>query len=178
MGNPDLSTAEYAALRGTIRERGTVRVCAVLIGLSVWGTLVTAVLVTSLRAPALLVPFIILVATFEINFFVHTGVERIGRYLQVFYEEQTGTRGWETTTMSYGSRFPSGGLDPLFSIVFFAATLLNFLGFLTLPPARPIATAISLFAHLTFTYRIVVARRASAAQRALDLERFRNLLSK
>jgi len=178
MPNPDLSTAEYVALRATIRERGTVRMCAVLIGLAVWGGLVTALLIAGRPGPGMLVPIMVLVATFEINFFMHTGVERIGRYIQVFYEEQTDSKAWETTAMSYGARFPSGGLDALFSIVFFAATLLNFLAFLTTTPQSPGWLAISLLAHLAFNYRIVRARRASAAQRALDLERFRNLLSK
>ena len=175
MPNPDLSTAEYAALRATIRERGTLRLCAALVGLAVWGALLTALLIAGGPDPALLVPFVILVATFEINFFVHTGVERIGRYVQVLYEEKTDSRAWETTAMNYGARFPSGGLDPLFSMVFFVATLLNFL---TTAPTRPGWLAVSLLAHLAFSYRIVRARRASSAQRALDLERFRNLLSK
>ncbi len=178
MPNPDLSTAEYAALRATIRERGTVRLCAVLVGLAVWGGLLTALLIAGGPGPALLVPFIILVATFEINFFVHTGVERIGRYIQVFYEEKNDSRAWETTAMNYGARFPAGGLDPLFSMLFFAATLLNFIGFLTTAPARPGWMAVSLLAHLAFNYRIALARRAASAQRTLDLERFRNLLSK
>lgn len=178
MPNSDLIAAEYAALRATIRERATVRLCAVLIGLAFWGGLVVAVPAAAQPGPASLVPFIILVATFEINFFVHTGVERIGRYIQVFYEEQTDTKAWETTAMNYGARFPSGGLDPLFSVVFLAATLLNFLGLLAARPARPGWIAVSLLAHLGFLYRITRARRASAAQRALDLDRFRNLLSK
>ena len=149
-----------------------------MVGLAVWGGLLTALLIAGGPGPALLVPFIILVATFEINFFVHTGVERIGRYIQVFYEERNDSRAWETTAMNYGARFPAGGLDPLFSMLFFAATLLNFIGFLTTAPARPGWMAVSLLAHLAFNYRIARARRAASAQRTLDLERFRNLLSK
>ncbi len=81
-------------------------------------------LVVALRAAQLsgaiaLLPLLVLAATFEINFFVHTGVERIGRYLQVFYEERAGTTGWETTAMTYGAKYPSG-LDPLFSALFAA----------------------------------------------------------
>jgi hypothetical protein len=177
MPNPDLSTAEYAALRATIRERGTVRLCAVLIGFGVWGAVAAALLIAAPPGPAPLVPFIILVATFEINFFMHTGVERIGRYIQVFYEEHTDSKAWETTAMNYGARFPRGGLDPLFSIVFFAAALLNFFVFVMPVAAAPGWLAISLIAHLAFNYRIIRARQAAAAQRALDLERFRNLRS-
>ena len=58
-----------------------------------------------LQGAVTLVPFLILAATFELNFFVHTGVERIGRYIQVFFEEAGDSRGWETTAMNYGTRF-------------------------------------------------------------------------
>ncbi len=126
-------------------------------------------------AALLLRHFSVLAATFEINFFVHTGVERIGRYIQVFYEERAGSNGWETTAMNYGSTFSASGvLDPLFSILFFSAAVVNFLSSLAvdLPPGW---IAVSLVAHLAFNYRIVRARQASAAQRATDLERFRKL---
>src|SRR5918994_5670308 len=166
---------EYRSLRDTIRERGTVRVCAVLIGIAAWGALAIALLIAELRGAVTLVPFIVLVVTFEINFFVHTGVERIGRYLQVFYEERAGAIGWETTAMSYGAKFPSG-LDPLFSIVFAAATILSFFSALPVAAQRPGWIALSLVAHLAFAYRIVAAKRLAGAQRALDLDRFRSLL--
>jgi hypothetical protein len=170
------SDAEYQSLRHTIRERGTARLCAVLGGLVAWGALATAILIAQVDVRAALVPLLVLAGTFEINFFVHTGVERIGRYLQVFYEERAGAAGWETTAMNYGAKFP-GGLDPLFSIVFAAATALNFL--ITLLVAdRAGWAAVSLIAHLAFAYRIVSAKKRAASQRALDLDRFRSLLSK
>ena len=40
--------AEFEALRATIRERGTVRMCAVLGGLALWGALLVAVLAARL----------------------------------------------------------------------------------------------------------------------------------
>jgi hypothetical protein len=172
----DQSQAEYQSLRDTIRERGTARLCAVLVGLAAWGALAIALLITELEGGITLVPFLVLVATFELNFFIHTGVERIGRYLQVFYEERTGAIGWETTAMSYGAKFPSG-LDPLFSIVFAAAAILSFFSALPVAAPRPGWIVLSLLAHLAFGYRIVSARRLAAAQRALDLDRFRSLLS-
>ena len=168
------SQAEYQSLRDTIRERGTVRMCAVLGGLVAWGALAIALPLGELYGSVTLVPFVVLVSTFEINFFIHTGVERIGRYIQVFYEEREGAAGWETVAMSYGRKFPSG-LDPLFSMIFSAAAVLNFFG--SLPPAdrRPVWIALSLAAHLAFAYRIVSAKRLAASQRALDLDRFRSL---
>jgi hypothetical protein len=172
----DITEPEYRTLRDTIRERGTARLCAVLVGLVAWAALTIAVLVAELRGTVTLVPFLVLVGTYEINFFIHTGVERIGRYIQVFYEERAGAVGWETIAMNYGAKFPSG-LDPLFSIVFAAATSLNFFTLLLIHQ-RPGWNALSLLAHLAFAYRIVSAKKSSASQRALDLDRFRSLLSK
>ena len=173
----DSSLPEYQALRETIRERGTARLCAVLVGLIAWSALAIALLVAKLEGAVTLIPFVVLTATYEINFFVHTGVERIGRYLQVFYEERAGTIGWETTAMSYGATFPSRGLDPLFSIIFAVAASLNFVSALVAAERSPGWMALSFVAHLVFAYRIVAARRLAGAQRALDLDRFRKLLS-
>jgi hypothetical protein len=174
----DQTQAEYQALRDTIRERGTARLCTVLVGLVAWGALAIALLITELGGGITLVPFVVLAATFEVNFFIHTGVERIGRYIQVFYEERVGAAGWETTAMSYGAKFPTSGLDPLFSIVFAAATILNFLSALAVAERRPGWIVLSFVAHLVFGYRIVSAKKKAGAQRALDLDRFRSLLSK
>jgi hypothetical protein len=172
----DTTEAEYRALRDTIRERGTTRLCAVLVGLVAWAALTIALRIAELRGSITLVPFLVLVGTYEINYFIHTGVERIGRYIQVFYEERAGAVGWETIAMNFGAKFPSG-LDPLFSIVFAAATSLNFFSLL-LVGQRAGWNALSLLAHLAFAYRIVSAKKSAASQRALDLDRFRSLLSK
>lgn len=172
----DSGQAEFQALRDTIRERGTARLCAVLVGLVAWAALAIALLIAEIRGIVTLVPFLVLVGTFEINFFIHTGVERIGRYIQVFYEERTGAVGWETIAMKYGAKFPSG-LDPLFSILFAAATSLNFFTLLLIDE-RPRSNVLSLLAHLAFAYRIVFAKKSAASQRTLDLDRFRSLLSK
>jgi hypothetical protein len=174
----DWSQAEYQALRDTIRARGTARLCAVLGGLVAWGAIATALLIARLEGGVLaLVPLLVLAGTFEINFFIHTGVERIGRYIQVFHEEHAGAVGWETTAMNYGTKFPSG-LDPLFSTVFAAAASLNFFIPLFVAEWRPGGLALSLIAHLAFGYRIVGAKKLAVSQRALDLDRFRSLPSK
>jgi len=170
----DLSQAEYGALRDTIRERGTARMWAVLGGLAAWGALSAALLITETGGAMPLVTLVVLASTYEINFFIHTGVERIGRYIQVFYEERDVRAGWETIAMKYGAKFPSG-LDPLFSIVFAAAALVNFLGSLPAAGRRPGWVVLSLAGHLAFAYRMVSTRTAARSQRALDLERFRNL---
>ena len=170
-----VSDAEYGALRATIRERGTARLCAVALGLSVWGALATALLIAELSGAITLVPLLVLVATFEINFFIHVGVERIGRYLQVFFEERTGSIGWETTAMNYGTRFRGRGLDPLFSMIFVLASAVNFLSSFAVAERRPGWIVIALVAHLVFNYRIVRARQFSFAQRSIELEHFRAL---
>jgi hypothetical protein len=170
----DASQSEYQALRDTIRERGTARMCAVLGGIVAWGALAITLLVAGLDGSAGLVPLLILASTFEINFFIHTGVERIGRYLQVFYEERAAATGWETVAMTYGAKFPSG-LDPLFSMIFAAAAALNFLSSIAIAQRHVEWIALSLAGHLAFGYRIVSARKLAASQRALELERFRNM---
>jgi hypothetical protein len=172
----DHSPAEYQGLRATIRERGTLRICIVVAGLIAMTGLIVALRATQLSGVIALLPLLVLAATFEINFFVHTGVERIGRYLQVFYEERAGISGWETTAMNYGAKYPSG-LDPLFSTLFAAAATLNVLA--TLAVAHdPGWITLSFAGHLAFGYRIVSARALASAQRAIDLDRFRRLLSK
>ena len=172
-----LADAEYAALRATIRQRGTTRLYIVWGGVAAWGALILVALTQVPHPGRALIPLVVLAATFEINFFVHTGVERIGRYLQVFYEEASASVGWETTAMAYGGKYP-GGLDPLFANTFFSAMAVNFL--IAAPAAihQPGWIAISAIAHVALAYRIILARRAAAIQRTVDLDRFRSLGSR
>lgn len=170
---------EYRALRGTIRERGTVRVWLFLFGLVAWAGLVVATTALAVLPVATLLPLLVLDAVFEAVYGLHLGVERIGRYLQVFFEEEddttgSGTRQWEHTAMASGRAFPGSGADPLFSLVFGAAAVLNFMPVLLANPL-PIEIVVLGAAHLLFLVRIVVARRAAAHQRASDLEWFQRL---
>lgn len=170
----DLGQAEYRALRDTIRERGSVRMWITFAGFVAWGILALAILIGDVEGAGTLVPLVVLAASYEINFFIHTGVERVGRYVQVFYEEREGSTGWETIAMKYGATFPSG-LDPLFSPVFVTATILNLLVSLAAATRRPGWSVLAFAAHAVFAYRLVAARAAARSQRALDLERFRSL---
>ncbi len=182
----DLNRAEYEALRATIRERGSVRLCIILIGLAAWGALAIGLWAAGAERAVTLVPLLMLAATFEISFFIHTGVERTGRYIQVYYEEHSPQPStisgrpelvegrWETTVMNYGRSFP-GGADPLFITLFFIIAAINFLNSLTTATRRPGWVAISLVAHLILGWRFAIARRLSANQRTVDLERFRSL---
>ena len=120
MSITDLSPAEFEALRATIRERGTARLYVVIAGLASWSALAIALLAADLVGSITLAPLLVLAATFEINFFVHTGVERIGRYIQVFYEERAATNGWETTAMNYGTTFAAAAVSIRCSRFFFS----------------------------------------------------------
>jgi hypothetical protein len=113
-------------------------------------------------------------------------VERIGRYLQVFYEHEPGGPRWETTAMAVGPALPGGGIDPLFTAVFSGAVLLNLAptaaGLARLASGMPGAAVVvtwlavaSVLAHAGVLVRIVRARRAAVRQRAVELESYRAL---
>src|SRR5687767_15620404 len=94
---------EYAALRATIRERGTVRMALVPVIFISWAAIAVATAAVITVALSTVVPLMVLVAGFEGVFALHTNVERIGRYLQVFHED---SGGWEHVAMEFGQRFP------------------------------------------------------------------------
>ena len=163
---------EYSALRATIRERGTTRVWIFVIGLIGWAAL--TVVTAALASPpvAVLLPLLILAVTFEAVFALHVGVERIGRYLQVFYEADAS--GWEHAAMSFGR--PAGAIatDALFAIPFLTAALFNLAPILVANPV-PVEWVFVGGAHALFVLRVIVARAAAARQRAIDLARFQEL---
>src|SRR6188768_3854751 len=119
------SESEFTALRATIASRGTVRMALLPAVIFAWATLAIVVILFGDLPVAALPPLAVLVAGFESINALHVGVERIGRYLQVFYEGDSPVPAWETTAMAAGPRLPGGGVDPLFSLVFAAAALLN-----------------------------------------------------
>jgi len=125
----ELDRAEFQALRDTIRERGTRRVTLFWATTAFWATLLTAAIGLVAFAPTIgpragafltLVSLLPLAAGFEAVFALHVGVERIGRYLQVFYEGREPLPAWERTAMAIGPTGPKGLTDPLFSAMFAA----------------------------------------------------------
>ena len=114
---------EYRALRDTIRERGTARIWVFLAGLIGWGALTIATAALASLPVATFLPLLVFAATFEGVFSLHVGVERIGRYIQVFLETDGG---WEHD--GDGVRPPLKGteLDPLFTAHFIIAVILNY----------------------------------------------------
>jgi hypothetical protein len=169
-----LSQSEYSALRHTIAIRGTTRMALLPVTIIGWSALTTVWL--SFSAPPLtaVLTLAVLVAGFEAIHALHVGVERIGRYLQVFYEIGPETPSWETTAMAVGPTLPGGGTDPLFSAVFVSASAMNLLlVFLAAPVVSEVV--VTVVPHLVFVARIVRARSAAARQRAVELESYRAL---
>ena len=163
---------EYAALRATIRERGTARPWLAFAGLAAWAALVAANTALSSAPVATIVPLVVLAAAFECVFALHIGVERIGRYLQVFHEDR-----WEQTAMAFGRPAGIARLDALFSIPFGLATLINMMPALVLGPTTEELVFVG-GAHALLIVRIVAARAASAKQREIELKRFQELKSR
>ena len=174
-----LALEEYRALRATIRERGSLRFLVATLTFSAWaGTLIAVGALLSIPFFAL-GPLVVLAAGFEVVFAIHVGVERIGRYLQVRYEQTDGPEGplWEHTAMS--AKWASGGAHALFVPVFLMAAALNWILGLAvmLDTAAPeefggFGTEILLYAgfHIATIARWLSASRFARHQRVRDLE--------
>jgi len=135
---------------------------------------------------------------FEAIYALHVGVERIGRYIQVFHETESqaadapgppalaasparpappappALRGWEHVAMAFGRPAGAVAIDALFTVPFLLATLFNIAPALMLNPVRTELIFVG-GAHALFVLRLFVARQAAARQRAIDLERFQQL---
>src|SRR5438067_13911298 len=109
---------EYSALRATIRERGTARFCIFAGGIVGWGALATASAAVASTPIATLLPLLVLACLFETIFALHVGVERVGRYVQVFYETDEGDARWEHAGMAFGRPSGAVAIDALFSMPF------------------------------------------------------------
>ena len=167
-----LTDSEFRSLRQTITLRGTVRMALLPLTLLGWALVAVLLLLFGDLPSAVIFPLAILVGGYEAIHALHVGAERIGRYLQVYYEDTPDPPKWETTAMAVGPALPGGGIDPLFSLVFTSATLANLIPAFTPAPTRP-ELAILLPLHLAFVVRIVRARGAAARQRAVELESYR-----
>lgn len=173
-----LSIQEFQALRDTIRTRGNLRLTICLTGLATWGLALVAVLAWLPNPIAGTIPLLLLLTTFEVNRMLHLGVERIGRYLQVFYEDAVvapaETPAWERTAMSFGPSVPGAGGHPLLLPIFMLATLVNMLAVL-LPGPIPLELVIYSVPHVALLIWMIYADYGMRRQRARELERFREL---
>ena len=171
-----LSEAEFANLRQTIAMRGTVRILLLPVTLVGWSLLAGALVLFNDLPVGALLSLAVLIGGFESIHALHVGVERIGRYIQVFYEGPADGPHWETTAMAVGPSLPGGGVDPLFTAVFASAAVANLIPAL-LPQPVPLELAVVGAFHLAFIVRLIRARGAAARQRAVELETFRALRS-
>ena len=167
-----LTESEYIALRHTIASRGTTRMTLIPVILIGWALLAGTLSIFGRNPASALFPLAVLAGGFEAIYAMHVGVERIGRYLQVFYEGTAGGPKWETTAMSIGPALPGGGIDPLFTVIFAFATALNMVPAIIASPTTLEWSVIGLF-HAALLMRFVRARRAASRQRAVDLESYR-----
>ena len=165
---------EYSALRATIRERGTARVCLFAGGVAAWAAATIATAALASTPVATLLPLLLLAAVFEAVFALHVGVERIGRYIQVFYEADEAGARWEHAAMAFGRPAGAATSDALFTVPFLLAALFNAAPALIMDPARVELVVVG-GAHALFVLRLLVARQAAGKQRAIDLERFQQL---
>ncbi len=173
---PQLGLAEYIALRATIRERGTLRLLVILLTFVSWGSLVVLPLALGPGrglAVVSLAALVVLAAGFEVVFAAHTGVERIGRYLQVRYESSPAEApAWETMAMDLGRQAPRLGAAPLAWQLFLTAAALN-----AVTPwlqanaglGRPGGLGLVGLAHVIFVVRVLRARSSAVSQRERDL---------
>ncbi|HEY2905179.1 MAG TPA: hypothetical protein VGJ29_04710 [Vicinamibacterales bacterium] len=169
---------EYRSLRDTIRERGTARICLFVAGIAAWAAATIATAALASTPLATLLPLLVLASAFEAIFALHVGVERIGRYIQVFYEtstdEQESTGQWEHTAMAFGRPAGAAAVDALFTVPFLLAAVFNLAPMLLQNPVQAELIFVG-GAHALFVLRVIVARQTAAKQRGIDLARFTQL---
>jgi len=177
------SRSEYLVLRQAISQRGALRHILAVCGLAIWAGLLTVVLIWLPYPVAAAIPLLLLLVTFEVIKPLHFGAERIGRYIQVFYEEAgepdralRDTPSWERVAMSFGA-VPGVGGHPLLVPVFLIATALNYLA-VVLPGPVAIEMSVMAVPHLAFIAWLVAADRAMRNQRGIELARMRELRDK
>jgi hypothetical protein len=172
--------SEYLVLRRTIAQRGALRPILLVAGIGIWALVLTAVVAWLPYPVAAAIPLLILAAAFEAIRPLHFGAERIGRYLQVFYEEAgdpqrpfLDTPSWERVAMSFGT-VPGVGGHPLFVPVFLLATMCNYVAVI-IPAPLPIEMGVMAVFHLAVIAWFVAATRAMKKQREIELARMREL---
>ncbi len=181
-----LAAEEYRALRATIASRGTVRMLLLPLTATSWAILSAALLLFASLPMASLLSLAVLAAGCESIRALHVGVERIGRFVQVFYEEPAAGAAdvrprWEVTAMAAPtesrSTLPGGGVDPLFSVFFACAAIVNITVAIVPGPTMAEGAAAGAM-HLAFLARVAATRIAAGSQRAKDLEHYRALRDK
>lgn len=176
----DFRAREFQELRATIRGRGHVRVIVTVLTFVSWAAL--AATLSEPFPPFALVPLLVLAAGFEVVYAVHVSVERIGRYLFVFYEGPAEMPKWETAIAAFGQSAAarSTGGSALFLPAFLLAAALNLLlaravsGHAADAPGPLVVGALAA-AHGIFVTRLFIARARARRQRELDTAEFRSI---
>jgi hypothetical protein len=173
--------AEYQALRSTIAARGSLRLGLFLGGVVAWAALLLTELALFPNPLLSLLPLIVLVAAFEAIRSVHFGVERIGRYLQVFFEEPAASAdmpwtppAWERAVVRVGGQLPGAAGHPLFAPIFALATVMN-LSAVFLPEPLPAEWIPLTLLHGAFLGWMLYVDRGVRTQRSHDEKRFREI---
>ena len=180
----ELSLGEFQALRVAIARRADLRARLFLGGVAAWAGALIAVL-SVLPYPLLsMIPLAVLVATLETIRPLHFGAERIGRYLQVFYEERgdaarplAETPSWERAATVFGSLTPGAAGHPLYLPVFLVAAVVNYLAVI-IPGPVPAELGLLAVPHVAFVLWLLITDRAVRAQRARELARYREMVRK
>jgi hypothetical protein len=155
-------------LRQTIAARGTARVLLAAATVSLWATLATVLGLFSDLPLLAVVPLCALAAGYEAVWALHVGAERIGRFIQVVHETEPGQASWETTVVQLGPGLPGGGVNPLFSVVFGAASVVN-LGAAFAAEPTPLEVVLLFAGHVAVLLRLVQTRVVAGRQRQADL---------
>jgi hypothetical protein len=166
---------EFRQLRTAIRERSTARVLVSFITFVSWGVLALVVRHSDASMAYGLVPLVVLAAGFELVLALHVGVERIGRYLAVFYEASPGMPKWETAIAAFGRTAARTRTQPhvLLASEFIVSTGINLVfavEFDLSVLAQDLAMAVF---HVAFIARVVQAARQASHQREADAAAFR-----
>jgi hypothetical protein len=164
---------EYRALRATIRERGTARICLFCGGFVGWAAIAVATAALATTPLATLLPLLVLAAVFEGIYALHIGVERIGRFVEAFHETE-GAQGWEQAAMAFGRPKGAASLDALFTVPFLLAAVVNLGPALYLTPTIEEIIFVG-GAHALFVVRLLFGRATAARQRQIDQARFAEL---
>jgi hypothetical protein len=176
----DLAALEYASLRATIQSRSLARPLILMAGIVFWAALLLALLIWLPQPVTAAVPLLVLATTFEVVRSLHLGIERIGRYVQTFFEEDAGDEAlfappsWERTAMTFGPTVPGAGGHPLYLPIFILATSLNLLAVM-LPEPVLVEMAAMAVPHSAFVVWMLYCDRAMRRQRIDELARFRSL---
>jgi hypothetical protein len=173
----ELAVAEYTALRATMAARGHLRFILVIGGLAAWAGTLLAVLIALPQPVLALVPLLLLIVVFEALRSLHAGVERIGRYVRVYFEDRCpegGPPSWERAVPQIGGRLPGAAGHPLFMPIFLLATVLNQLA-VALPGPMPEEWIVLGLLHAAFVVWMLYVDRGVRAQRAHDEARFREI---